>query len=163
MAKENERRTARILYVEQGKSGKEIAELLNVSEKTISLWVTKYNWKKARTVTVSSKENRLENINQIVDQLASDRLELQHKIKESNNDEKQLKIFRAQISDIDNSISKWTKQIETVNKDGNITLGTYLSVMKSIFDSLQRFSPELYYKTLEFQESHINEQSSILD
>lgn len=162
MAKEKERRTARILYVEQGKSGKEIAELLSVNEKTISEWVNKYGWKKARTAAVSSKENRVDNLMLIVDQLAADRLELSAKLKQIQ-DEESIKALRSQIVDIDNAISKWTKQIESVNKEGSITLGTYLSVMKSIFTALQRYSPELYLKTLDFQEQHLNEQSSILD
>jgi predicted transcriptional regulator len=162
MAKEKERRTARILYVEQGKTGKEIADLLNVSEKTISDWVNKSGWKSLRTAAISSKENRIDNLMHIVDQLAADRLELMHNLK-STQDEDAQKILRNQIADIDSAINKWGKQIEQVNKENNITLGTYLSVMKSIFTALERYSPELYYKTLDFQESHLNEQSTILD
>lgn len=162
MAKENERKTARILYVEQGKTGKEIAELLSVSEKTVSSWVNKYNWKKARTINIASKENRLDNLIQIVDQLAADRLELQEQLKTATDDKAKQSI-RSQIADIDGAITKWTKQINAVKKEDNITLGTYLSVMKSIFNAMQRYSPELYLKTIDFQEFHINEQSAILD
>jgi predicted transcriptional regulator len=162
MAKEKERRTARILYVEQGKSGKEIAELLSITEKTVSDWVNKFGWKKARTAAVSSKENRIDNLMLIVDQLAADRLELSAKLKQAQ-DEEAIKTLRSQIADTDSAISKWAKQIESVNKEGSITLGTYLSVMKSIFTAMQRYSPELYFKTIDFQDQHINEQSSILD
>jgi transposase len=162
MAKDNERRTARILFVEQAKTGKEIAELLGVSEKSISNWVTKYGWKKAQTLHAASKENRLDNLIQIVDDLAANRIELNNSLKKSNDIQEQ-KTIRAQIAEIDNSITRWTKQITAVNKDETITLGTYLSVMKSIFNSLQRYSPELYLKTIEFQEIHINEQSTLLD
>jgi hypothetical protein len=162
MSKEKERKTARILYVDQGKTGKEIAELLGIPEKTISIWVNKHGWKNARNAAVAGKENRLDNLMQIVDGLAADRLELNAQLKNTSDPDTQ-KLLRAQIADVDNSIQKWTKQIETVSKENSITLGTYLSVMKSIFEALQRYNPDLYVKTVDFQESHINEQSTILD
>lgn len=162
MAKENERKTARILYVEQGKTGKEIADLLSVTEKTVSEWVNKYGWKNARNAAVASKENRVDNLMRIVDGLASERLELTAKLKECTVVDAQ-KELRSQIADIDSAIAKWTKQIESVNKENNITLGTYLSIMKSIFDALNRYSPELYFKTLDFQEVHLNEQSTLME
>lgn len=162
MAKENEKRTARILYVEQGKSGKELAGLLNVAEKTISNWVSKGHWKKARAIHVTSHENRLENLQVIVHQLADERIALQKRLKEKLTDEQKQEI-REQLAVMDKSLSEKIKDIEKTKKDGSISLGTYLSVMKSIFDALQRFNPELYLKTIDFQEFHINEQSSILD
>ncbi len=162
MAKESERRTARILFVEQKKTAKEVSQLVGVTEKTIGTWITKYKWKEARNAAIAAKENQLSNLYQIVDDLVADRIKLSKELKSCNDGDRQREI-RENIAGIDNTINRYNKQIELRNKNNTVTLGVYLSVMKGIFDALQRYNIELYLKTLDFQEHHIQEQSTILD
>jgi len=161
MAKDKERRTAHILYVEQGKSAKDIAELIGVSEKTISGekgWVNKFGWKEERTARVTSKEKRIENIKKIIDNIATNRLELEIKLTETAEKEEQEKI-RMHIAQIDSGVANWNKTLMQMDKDSKVTLSVYIHVMERIFKSLQIFNQDLYLKTLDFQEMHINQIS----
>ena len=165
MAKDSERKTARILYVEQGKTAKEIAELVGVSEKTISGakgWVNKYGWKSARTARITGHDNRIGNLRQIIDDFATDRLALNAELKDltkSGDDKKRITEIRHQIAHIDNSVANWNKTLENADKESNVSLGTYLNIMDKIFNSLRTFDIKIYLKTIAFQEQHINEKS----
>jgi len=161
MAKDKERRTAHILYVEQGKSAKDIAELIGVSEKTISGekgWVNKYGWKEERTARVTSKEKRIENIKKIIDNMACARLELDLKLTQTA-DKKEQDDIRMQIARIDAGVANWNKTLEQMDKDNKVSLSSYIHVMERVFKSLQIFNQDLYLKTLDFQEMHINQIS----
>ena len=151
MAKDSERKTARILYVKQGKSAREIAELVQVAEKTVSNWVNKYGWKSARTAIVTGRKNRISNLRQIIDDFASDRLELYAELKElqrNKDDKKRIQEIRQEMAHIDNVVASWNK-----------TLETYLHVMNQVFKSLQIYDTKLYMKTIDFQEIHVNDKS----
>jgi len=124
--------------------------------------VSKGNWKKARTIHIVSQESKLGNLQVIVHQLADDRIELQKQLKENLTDEQKQEI-REQLAVMDKSLSDKIKDIEKTKKDGIVSLGTYLNVMKNIFNALQRYNPALYIETIDFQEFHLNEQSAILD
>lgn len=162
MAKDNERKTARILYVEQGRTAKDIAELVNVAEKTISAWVNKYGWKAARTANITNKGNRIENIKQIIDGFAQIRLDLQHEVNKlikDKGDKDEIQNIRQELARIDNGVANWNKTLENIDKNSRISLSEYLFVMNKIFDALRDFDTELYIKTISFQEKHINEVS----
>ena len=162
MAKERERKTARILYVEQGRTAKDIAELLNVAEKTISAWVNKYGWKAARNAKITNRDNRIENIKQIIDGFAQIRLDLQQelnkKIKEGG-DKEEINNIRQELARIDSGVANWNKTLENIDKNSKISLSEYLYVMDQIFEALRNFDAELYVKTIAFQEHHINDVS----
>ena len=160
MAKDKERKTARILYVEQGKTAKEISELLGVSEKTISNWVTKHAWKAARTAAITNKDNRIENIKQIIDGFAQIRLDMQHelnKLIKAKGSPKEINEIRQELARIDSGVANWNKTLENIDKNSKISLSEYLFVMESIFDALRVFDTDLYMKTITFQEKHIND------
>jgi len=165
MAKDSERKTARILYVEQGRTAKEIAELVNVSEKTISGangWVNKYGWKSARTARITGHDNRISNLRQIIDDFVTDRLSLNAELKDlikSGGDKDRIAEIRVEIAHTDNSVANWNKTLENADKNSNVSLGTYLHVMDKVFNSLRTFDIKLYMKTVTFQEQHINEKS----
>jgi len=55
-----ERAQARRMYVEDGKSPSEIAELLSLSESTVWSWVTKYDWRKEREEHLGGKQSIFE-------------------------------------------------------------------------------------------------------
>lgn len=158
MAKERERRLAHILYVDQKKTAKEVAEMVGVSEKTLSDWVAKFKWKTERDARNTSPGKRIANIESIISGLADERIELSSRLIESEKDadKEGVNEIRKQISKLDDAVSKWNKTLRDINKDARIPLATYLDVMQSIFDALQAYDPKLYMQTLSFQESHIH-------
>ncbi len=165
MAKDKERKTAYILYVKQGKTAKEVASLVGVSEKTISGkdgWVNKYGWKAARNAKITSYENRIDNIHQLIDDFAENRLKLQKELTEialkGGNKERTAEI-RQDLARIDSGVANWNKTLEQVDKENRISLGTYINVMDRIFKALRAFDIEIYMQTIAFQEHHIVEKS----
>ncbi len=159
MAKEQERKLAHWLFVQKGKSLKEIKEQVNVSMKTLSAWVNKYNWKAERTALLSSPEQRIDNIKQIITTLADERLELSNKLKqaEQDKDKEQITEIRSQIARIDTAVANWNKTLAQLDKDAQVTLTQYLYVMDSIFSALRNYDEKLFLKTLDFQELHVRE------
>lgn len=83
MAKDKEREVARKLYVELGKSQKEIAEDLDVQPKTVGDWVKKYNWKAERTALLNNTKNRAEKFKAVLEDLADEQLMISEKIKDA--------------------------------------------------------------------------------
>lgn len=161
MAKERERRTAHILYVEQKKTAKEVAELVGVSEKTLSDWVVKFKWKTERDARNTSPYKRIENIENIITDLAEERIVLGRQliVAEKEGNKELVDETRKNISKIDDAVSKWNKTLRDINKEARIPLSTYLEVMQTIFEALQHYNPKLYMQSLEFQEKHIHQVS----
>ncbi len=158
--KDKEKKTARILYVEQGRTAKDIASLVNVTEKTVSAWVQKFGWRSARNANITSRDNRIENIRKIIDGFASDRLELQTQIKElvkDKGDKEQIAELRKETAKIDSGVANWNKTLENVDKNSRVTLSTYLYVTDNIFKALQMFDTKLYMQSIPFMEQHVNE------
>jgi len=165
MAKEAERKTARILYVYQGRDGKEIASLVGVSEKTISDWVNKFKWKAARTANVTGRDNRIENIKQIIDGFAQNKLELQDKLNElvkSKGNKDEISELRQELARIDSGVANWNKTLETVDKESKVSLSSYLYVMEKVFNALRTFDTKTYLRTVAFQEHHVIDVSKEL-
>lgn len=158
MSKEKERRTGHILYVEQGKTAKEVAELIGVAEKTVGEWVNKYGWREERLARQASPQKRAGNIKMIITNLSEDRLELDRKTRQAEADGRQEELLRLreEMSRIDDAVSKWNKTLENIEKENQVTLATYLGVMDRIFQSMREFDTKLFMSTVEFQEYHIN-------
>ena len=164
MAKNKERKTARILYVEQNKTQKEIASLLGVTEKTVSFWVNKYDWQKERTARNASPARRKNNIKAIITNLAEERLELDSEVKqlEKEGDQEEANHKRERISKIDDAVAKWNKTLMTIDKENEISLSAYIQVLESIFNDMRLFNPKLFMQTIEFQEQHLHKVTSQL-
>lgn len=163
MAKEKEKKLARILYVEQQKDAKEIATLIGVSEVTLSKWVNENNeqWKKERSARTSTPTARTDNIRQIINDLSEERINLSRQLKEAerNVDLEQQKVLRTSIAQTDDAVSKWNKTLETVDKENQVTLTTYLAVMEMLFDAMRKYDEKLFFQTVDFQDVHLNEVS----
>lgn len=164
MPANNKRSAARELYVTQGYTAKRIAELLDVTEITLSRWVNKYGWKQQREAAALAPGERSANIDQIISLLAQDRLSLADRIKAEEGkkdiDLVALKDLREQISKLDTSAAYWNKCRESAKKDERISLEVYLKVMEQIFSAMRMFSPELFLQTVAFQEQHVYEIST---
>jgi predicted transcriptional regulator len=175
MAKDKERKLARIYYVEQGKTAKWIANRLNLTEKTVGDWVAKYGWKEEQRARENSVDKRIENIKSVIDDIIEDRAsarirlnELKTELKQAQTDKDSdaITINRDIIADIkkeivgyDDAISKWNKTLENFDKENVVSLSSYLYVMDEVFKDLQNTHPELYMKSLDFQEQHVNKIS----
>lgn len=163
MAKEKERKLAYILFVEQKKQAKEISQLVNVSEKTLSKWINADNerWKKEQRVRNTSPAERVANIEQIISNLADDRINKGKDLvkAEKDGDRKEASLLRQEISKIDDAVSKWNKALRDINKEAQVPLSTYLNVMETIFQALQAHDPKLFMQTIDFQERHIHDVS----
>lgn len=165
MAKDRERRTAQILYVDQNLTAKDVAERVGVTEKTVGDWALKNHWKALRDAKNSSPAKRINNIKQIISNLSDEWLDVDREVKRLERDGGDPKIIaetRSRIKGIDDAVSKWNKTLENIEKDSNVTLSTYLYVMEDIFDSLAGFNRDLYVKLVDFQEHHINKVSTKL-
>ena len=167
MAKETEKKAARILFVEQNKGSEEIAVQLSVNKRTVDRWVKEGEWKKIRDAKTNAGKERIERLQQVADSLTEERIQIIERIKaleqekdsvdDSSEVAKELYDLRRQSATIDDAIAKWNKRIESVNKETRITLTVCMEVMESVFDALRSFDQGLYMQTLDFQEAHLHE------
>lgn len=159
MAKDKEKKLAHILYVEQGKDACEISSLIKVSEATLSKWVREGCWKEERDARNSSPHLSVGNIKKIMGSLGEERLNLNKKLRdaESNCDADGVADIRKQISRVDDAISKWNKALGAMDKESRVSLSSYLWVMEEIFQALRQFDLDLYMRSLDFQERHIQQ------
>ena len=79
------RKEAHDLYVNDGMTCKEISERLNVSEKSVSTWSNENDslWKKERQASAISSKKQGDNLKEIINKLADQKLELLQKIDEA--------------------------------------------------------------------------------
>ena len=161
MAKEKEQKIARLLYVEQGKTAKEISSLIGVSEQTLTKWVNKLGWRDQRNAIIANPGIREDNIMQLINELSEQRLNMSRELREAESKKDSALAFdiRKQLSQIDDAVSKWNKTLQNIKKESQISLSVYLSVMEMIFDDLRMYDEKLFLKTLDFQEQHLNDAS----
>lgn len=157
MAKNKEKRIAFDYYTNQGLTAKEISEIVNVSEKTIGDWVGNGNWKGVRDANFNSSSNRATKIKELISELTDQQLEIANEIKDakSRKDNEMVIALRQQSSALSQEVAIQTKALERLDTDSKISLATYLEVMTDIFKNLEHHDKDVYLKTLDFQESHL--------
>lgn len=74
MAKDNQRQIAQGLYIDHCLTAKDIAQKLDVSEKTISQWVNKGNWRELRLSKQTTTDVMLGKYNELLNALLDKRL-----------------------------------------------------------------------------------------
>ncbi|WP_026725543.1 DUF1804 family protein [Flavobacterium sasangense] len=158
MAKDKEKRIAFDYYTNQGLTAKAIADIVNVSEKTIGDWVEKGNWKAVRDANLNGAQTRSANIKELISELTDQQLEINIEIKEAKSigDKDRVIALRQQSATISQEVAIQTKALERMDSDNKISLSTYLEVMNDIFKNLEHFDKDVYLKTLDFQESHLS-------
>ncbi|MFS2572855.1 DUF1804 family protein [Bacteroides thetaiotaomicron] len=160
------KKEAHDLYVRDGMMCKEISERINVSERSVSNWINENDalWKKERQASVISSQKQGDNLKQIINILADQKLELLRMIDEAIAEGESDKVLelRKQAATLDNSVAQWGNQLKEVDKKNRITLAIYIDVMGRIFDAMKAYNAELYFKTLDFQENHLYEAAKML-
>lgn len=160
------KKEAHDLYVKDGMMCKEISERINVSERSVSNWINENDalWKKERQASVISSKKQGDNLKQIINILADQKLELLRMIDEAiaEGDSDKVLELRKQAAGLDNSVAQWGNQLKEVDKKNRITLAIYIDVMGRIFDAMKAYNAELYFKTLDFQENHLYEAAKML-
>jgi len=158
-SKTKERLQAHTLYNETSKSQKEIAEIVGVTEKTVSRWAIDGGWENERNARLMSNDSIKRNGKMAMDNNFQILLELQEKRRMEMAKPQPDKIA---IRDIDKEILGYThaiaqakNSVEEILSQSKITLILYLQVMDDIFNALKLEEPKIHAQTLDFQERHI--------
>src|SRR5690606_21418922 len=115
--KKKEHDLAQIYYTEQGLTGKEIAEKLSVSEKTVGEWVELGRWKEVRNAKMSGHDNLKRGYHELLQMLIDKRISLEKKgMTEMTKEDKD------EYARIIDEISKVSRSLEHISKDGKPSL-----------------------------------------
>lgn len=161
MAKNKEKKLAYIYYVEQGKTAKACAQLIGVTEATMSRWVDKGKWKAERDSKLFSAKEQIKNIKNIINNCAEERLALNEQLNSAikDNDRETTLQIRQKMAGLSDEVSKWNKALVHLDKQNKIELSTYIQVMKEIFKAIQLEHPTTYLKLIDFQENFIRKKA----
>ena len=156
----NWRRDAYKIIVEQGKTQKKAAQLLGVSEKTMSEWANdgkEDNWRDLRKMRQSAASTARENIHNIINLLSEKRLNLEYRINEAADEgNKDLELrLRKEANQLSADITWQRKNLEGLDKDNKISLGAYMDVFDDIFSAMRTYNPDLFEQTIDFQTAHL--------
>lgn len=159
MGKKKERAVAKKLFIDQLMTQKDIAENLNVTEKTVSNWVNRYQWRKLRDAKLNNSKSRTENIKKVIEELTNMTLQNIEKIKiaEQKGETKELLNLKKETTRISQEVAMYQKALERLEKEFKISLSTYLEVMDDVFKALMNHDQKLYLKTLDFQKEHLQD------
>ena len=106
------KKEAHDLYVREGMTCKEISTRINVSERSVSSWINENDalWKKERQASVISSQKQGDNLKQIINILADQKLELLRMIDEAiaEGDSDKVLELRKQAATLDNSVAQWS-------------------------------------------------------
>lgn len=182
MAKQEQKNLAFFYFTEEKLEAKEIAIKCKVRPNTVGDWIKNGNWKSIRDSKTNQSGERLDRIQQVIDDLAIERLEIMKQIKEypeqirelekearevsNKNIQVELKTQIADLRDevkdmkrqtvfIDQGIAMWNKTLSNFHTENKITLTKYIEIMEKIFSDLRKHDEKTYMKTLDFQHEHI--------
>ena len=143
MAKTEQRKLARVMFVEQGTNRKEIADKIGVREKTVGEWASTGNWDALRTEYVSRQENVVRNLKELVNRKTMELLDMEND--PACDPDAKSKVF--------DQLSKASKALQTARGENDITLSARVRIMEWVFGELQAEHPDIYRKLVDFQEN----------
>ena len=188
MAKNPQKDTAFILFTKEHLTAKEISVKLKIRPNTVGDWIKNENWKGIRDAQINQSGERLDRIQQVIDDLAVERLQIMQEIKdipekikkietdireipnksvtdpmkeEVSELKSEMKDLKLQTVFIDQGIAMWNKTLSSFHNENKITLTKYIEIMELIFSDLRQFDEKTYMKTLDFQHEHILQASTI--
>lgn len=126
LSKKEEREYAKMLYVNEGLNQKEISIKCGVAERTVSVWVNKYNWNQMKRSLMTVKDNQLS--------------ELYEKLERLNEEIKDKQDNLVSSKDVD-AIVKLTAAIQKLEHDTSV--GEIIDVAKKYIDFVRGDDLEL--------------------
>jgi len=149
MAKDQEKKLAKIYFVNQGKTAKEIAQLLSLTEKTVSNWVnaSKPSWKELRNVQLSEQDLLANDFKELINVLVEQRLAMNDDANANPKDKYKLTM----------EISMLRSEYQKIVNNNSLTLANYVKVMEDIFNAIQAKHPKVFIQLLDFQEEYLND------
>jgi uncharacterized protein YjcR len=136
MTKEAEKEFARILYVNERLTFKEIALRTKVTEKTISKWANADNWDKLRKSLLTTRQNQLVHWYNQLEAINEDIATRPSAVKDSKGKDvpRAEKILIPTNSEAD-TMSKITSNIQRLETE--VGLGEYVEVSKKLLTFIQ--------------------------
>lgn len=156
MAKDEERKKAEGLYIKDRKTAKDIAKILNVTQKTVGRWVDDGNWKDRRNAALGSQKSAEETITKLGNVYAEKLLALSQE--EPGDDLEERERISKEEMRLGDLIAKLNKYRESFEKDNRIPYNAYINVAEQIMnDAIAKFPKSMLPEVLDFFETHINE------
>lgn len=160
------RQSAYEFIVVQGLEQKEVAQLLNITEATISKWANdgqEGKWKALREARMQSSTAETDNLRKLIQNLSKQRLELEEQITNAIHagDTKLESSLRKQASALSDEMSKQNKVLQTLDKS-KYTLGVFIDVMDEIFSQLRNYDESIWEQTIDFQGTLIRKKTNEL-
>ena len=152
------------MIVVQGSTQKYAAEILGVSEVTMSNWARDGKFKEAREARQTSTETDIDNTKKIISLLSKQRYDIELEIlnvQKTGDTEAEINL-RKQARGISDEISKHNKVLLSLNKEDQYTLGILINVMDDIFTAMREYDDELFAKTIPFQQYYIRKRTNEL-
>jgi transposase len=155
------RRSAYEYIVVQGWHQNAVAELLGVSEQSLSHWSQQGKWQEERRSRMMCYKTDTDNSKRLLKLVTEKRLDVELKALEAERKgEADVEIaLRKEARGLSDEISKLTKSMEKLDKDNRVTLGVYIDVMDDIFKALHLHDEDIFNKTVDFQSLHIRRKS----
>ena len=158
------KRAAYEYVVVQDYTQAETAEILGISEKTLSEWARTGSWRELRRARQSAVSTANNNLKNIISLLSEERLRKENEIHEAQRaGDKELELrLRKEASVMSDDISKINKSLKDNEKSNRVTLGLCIDIMDDIFNNLRvaclkircpgcGTEIDLFSETLEFQ------------
>lgn len=146
------KRTAYEYVVVQGRSQKETAALLDITEATVSKWAKDENWKDLRQDRQQCISTDADNLKKLLRVMSQQRLEIEEQILDAQKtgDTKEEIRLRKEARALSDEMSKQNKTLLSLDKT-NYTLGVFIDVMDEIFNHMRQYDESLWEKTIDFQ------------
>ncbi|KAA6347167.1 hypothetical protein EZS27_005336 [termite gut metagenome] len=147
--------------VMQGLTQKQTAELLGVTEVTMSAWAKDNGWRDQRQARQATTETDVTNTKQIIRLLSAERLELETQIRgaQTIGDAPAELEYRKKARVVSDEISKHNKVLQSLEKESRYTLGELINVMDDVFKALREYDEELFMKIIPFQEYYVRKRT----
>lgn len=143
--KDQAKETAHQLFLDGKHTSKEIAALLNISERTISKWVQAGKWKEERAMRNVTPRELEADIMEIISELITQR--------KTCVDPKE----RISIAD---QISKYNKLLETMRKETRLALHVYVTVLDELLAFQNTRMPNATKTMVEVQRAFIDHKAA---
>lgn len=156
--------TAFEYVVIQGKTQKATAEMLGITEQTVSEWARTDGWKEQREGRQQSSRTEADNIRQIIRLNSERRLDIEHEIADAVKlcDKKLEGELRSEANRLSDNSAKWAKTLREMEKNNKYSLGELINMMDDLFTDMRQHDPELFERTINFQQYYIRKKTQEL-